>query len=52
MFCRIFQLQIPEILNQNKPSTRFFISNTFISNTKLKLAKNKAKAKKHPQDEY
>ena len=26
----------------------FFKSNTFISNTKLKLAKNQAKAKQHP----
>ena len=27
----------------------FFISNTFISNTRLKLAKNYAKAKQHPE---
>ena len=31
--------------------TRFFISNIFISNTRLKLAKNKAKAKQHPEAE-
>ena len=29
----------------------FFISNTFISNTRLKLAKNQAKAKQHPEAE-
>ena len=28
-----------------------FISNTFINNDRLKLAKNKAKAKQHPQAE-
>ena len=27
----------------------FFISNTFISNARLKLAKNQAKAKQHPE---
>ena len=30
----------------------FFISNTFISNTRLKLAKNQAKAKQHPEAEF
>ena len=29
----------------------FFISNTFISNAKLKLAKNQANAKQHPEVE-
>ena len=29
-------------------NTRFFISNTRIRNTRLKLAKNHAKAKQHP----
>ena len=29
----------------------FFISNTFISNARLKLAKNQAKAKQHPEAE-
>ena len=29
--------------------TRFFISKTFISNARLKLAKNQANAKKHPE---
>ena len=28
-------------------NTRFFISNTFISNARLKLAKNQANAKQH-----
>ena len=32
-------------------STRFFISNTFISNARLILAKNQAKAKQHPEAE-
>ena len=32
-------------------SIRFFISNTFINNTRLKLAKNQAKAKQHPEAE-
>ena len=31
--------------------TRFFISSTFIRNARLKLAKNQAKAKQHPEDE-
>ena len=31
--------------------TRFFISNTFISNARLKLAKNQAKANQHPEAE-
>ena len=31
--------------------TRFFISNTFTSNTRLKLTKNQAKAKQHPEGE-
>ena len=30
----------------------FFISNTFISNTRLKLAKNQAKAKQHAEAEF
>ena len=29
----------------------FFVSNTFISNTSLKLAKNQEKAKQHPKAE-
>ena len=29
-------------------TTRFFIRNTFISNARLKLAKNQAKAKQQP----
>ena len=32
-------------------SRSFFISKTFISNIKLKLAKNKAKAKQHTEAE-
>ena len=36
----------------NKRSTGFFlISNTFISNARLKLAKNQAKTKQHPEAE-
>ena len=31
--------------------TRFFISNTFISNDRLKLAKNQTNAKQHPEAE-
>ena len=30
---------------------RFFISNAFISNARLKLAKNQANAKQHPENE-
>ena len=29
----------------------FFVSNTFISNARLKLAKNQANAKQHPEAE-
>ena len=32
--------------------TRFFISNTFISNARMKLAKNQAKAKQHAEAEF
>ena len=31
--------------------TRFFISNTFTGNAKLKLTKNQANAKQHPEAE-
>ena len=31
--------------------TPFFRSNTFMSNARLKLAKNQAKAKQHPEAE-
>ena len=31
--------------------TRFFISNTFTSNARLKLVKNQANAKQHPEAE-
>ena len=34
-----------------KTDTRFFISNTFISNAWLKLGKHQAKAKQHPEAE-
>ena len=34
-----------------KTYTLFFISNTFISNARLKLAKNQANAKQHPEAE-
>ena len=34
-----------------KRYTRFFISNTFISNARPKTAKNQAKAKQQPQAE-
>ena len=30
----------------------FFISNTFISNARLKLAKNQANAKQQPEDKF
>ena len=33
-------------------NTLFFISNTFISNTRLKLTKNQANAKQHPETEF
>ena len=32
-------------------SSRFFVSNTFISNARLKLVKYQAKAKQHPKEE-
>ena len=32
-------------------NTRFFISNTFTSNVRLKLAKNQLKSKQHPEAE-
>ena len=36
---------------EKKLNTSFFISNTFISNARLKLAKNQANAKQHPEVE-
>ena len=36
-FCEVFK------------NTRFFTSNTFISNVRLKLAKNQANDKQHPE---
>ena len=33
------------------PYTLFFLSNTFMSNTRLKLPTNKAKVKRHPETE-
>ena len=41
----IFQLQIATFF----VSHSFFISNTFISDPRLKLAKNQANAKQHPE---
>ena len=48
---------LKEILKKQSQNTQqveytlFFISNTFISNAKLKLAKNQANAKQHSQAE-
>ena len=36
---------------RNKSVTRFFMSNMFTCNARLKLAKKQAKAKQHPEDE-
>ena len=33
-------------------NTRFFISNIFISNVRLKLVKNQTNAKQHPETEF
>ena len=41
-------LPLLPIENEN---ARFFISNTFISYTRLKLAKNQVKGKQHPEAE-
>ena len=40
-----YSMGIFTLLIKNIPLHAFFISNTFISNTRLKLAKNQAKAK-------
>ena len=42
---------IPYAFISSYSNTRFFISNTFISNAKLKLAKNQANVKQHPEVE-
>ena len=39
------------IIKSYHPATRFFISNTFISNAGLKLPKNQANAKQQPEAE-
>ena len=39
------------VLIKQQTNTIFFISNTFISKARLKLAKNQAKAKQHPETE-
>ena len=38
-------------VDQNCTIHAFFISSTFISNTRLKLAENQTKAKQHPEAE-
>ena len=45
---RSFYLKYKTFLDDYK---LFFISNSFISNARLKLAKNQANAKQHPQAE-
>ena len=50
------QLQIPTTANFKNVVilpliTRFFTSNTFTSNARLKLAKNQENAKQHPEAE-
>ena len=43
---------IDQVLSDLQSTTRFFfISNTFISNAKLKLLKNQANAQQHPEAE-
>ena len=41
-------IDLPKAFDTVKHNTRFFTGNNFISNTRLKLAKNQAKAKQHP----
>ena len=43
---------MPEIGRFSKVIHAFFRSNTFISNASLKLAKNQANAKQHPEAEF
>ena len=40
------------IIDKNLYTFFFLISKTFIRNTRLKLAKNQAKAKQHPEAEF
>ena len=40
------------VIDRRKRTTRFFISNAFISNTRLRLAKYQANAKQHPEAEF
>ena len=40
-----------EVGAMTEGNTRFFISNTFISNARLKVAKNQINAKQHPEAE-
>ena len=56
--CMVFHLNILRIKTIKKSTTKtilqiyiFLISNTFISNTRLKLTKNETKAKQHPEAE-
>ena len=46
-----FSKQLITNKNQPKQNTRFFITNTFISNARLKLSKNQANAKQHLDSE-
>ena len=51
---RFLQLLVLANIGQqfsNMKTTRFFISNAFISDTRLKLVKNQANAKQHPETE-
>ena len=41
------------LLESRQPEVHaFFISNTFISTVRMKLAKNQAKTKQHPEKEF
>ena len=50
---KIITVSCENAVNDSQQSTRFFLSNTFISNTRLKLEKakkrNQEKNKQHPQ---
>ena len=47
-----FVLKLYTQMNIVKCITRFFIRNIFINNVRLKLAKNQAIAKQHPEAEH
>ena len=51
IYCEVIQIVLKILPRNIFCNTRFFKSNTFISNARLKLAKTQVKAQQHPDAE-